>query len=79
MVSEIEHPHYKMSIFNSDGSLDTNCGNGLRCVAVYLHRTKQVGSSLIIGTDSGDKQAEVSMVDKEYYARINMNSPSPIS
>ncbi len=67
-----------MSVFNSDGSMGANCGNGLRCVAVYLQRTKQVGSSITILTDSGDKEAEISVKDKEYYVRISLES-SPIS
>jgi len=44
-----------MSVFNSDGSMGANCGNGLRCVAVYLHKKKGLGLKFIIATDSGDK------------------------
>lgn len=53
-----------MSVFNSDGCMGANCGNGLRCIAVYLHKVKQLGYNFNIATDSGDKNAEVSIQNK---------------
>lgn len=35
---EIDDPLYEMVVYNADGSLASMCGNGLRCVARYLHR-----------------------------------------
>lgn len=42
-----------MSIYNSDGTLGANCGNGLRCVAFFLFLYKNVGTDFTIATDSG--------------------------
>ena len=50
-----------MSVFNADGRMGANCGNGLRCVAVYLHQKKGLGLSFGIGTESGDKQADITV------------------
>lgn len=50
-----------MSVFNSDGCMGANCGNGLRCVALYLYKRKQLGLSFKIATDSGDKHADITI------------------
>ena len=43
-----------MRIFNADGSEAGQCGNGLRCVALHLVRSKLVkGNEIIIRTISG--------------------------
>jgi diaminopimelate epimerase len=69
-----------MSVFNSDGYMGANCGNGLRCVALYLHKTRKLGYSFKIATDSGDKQAELTQrEDKEWMVQINLGSPAPIT
>jgi len=51
----------EMEIYNSDGSLASMCGNGLRCVGEYvfnrIHRGK---TSLALQTGSGLKRATVS-------------------
>jgi len=36
IISEVENGHYKMSVFNSDGTTGLICDNGIRCVAAYL-------------------------------------------
>ena len=61
MVSQVGQELYKMSVFNSDGCMGANCGNGLRCVALYLHKKRGFGPSFPISTDSGDKQAEITI------------------
>lgn len=48
-----------MSVFNSDGTMGANCGNGLRCVAVFLHVNKHLGTHFSIITDSGSKEVIV--------------------
>jgi diaminopimelate epimerase len=45
-----------MSVFNSDGTMGANCGNGLRCVAAFLHEKKNLGTHFNILTDSGSKE-----------------------
>jgi len=45
-----------MRVINSDGSIPEMCGNGLRCVALHLARTRQAGEAgaeLTIDTDAG--------------------------
>ena len=65
VVSEVGEKHYKMTLITADGSIATNCGNGLRCVAVYLHKTKAVGLNFAIATDSGDKQADITITQNK--------------
>ncbi|MBM3246089.1 MAG: diaminopimelate epimerase [Candidatus Omnitrophica bacterium] len=51
----------KMRVFNADGSEAQMCGNGARCVALYLSRKSQVTSHKFkIETGAGIIQAEVS-------------------
>jgi len=54
LVSEDADADACMRIFNADGSEAEQCGNGLRCVALHLVRSKLVHSSnLTIRTLSG--------------------------
>lgn len=48
-----------MSVFNSDGTMGANCGNGLRCVAMFLLVNKHLGTHLNILTDSGLKEVAI--------------------
>lgn len=41
-------------IFNADGSRDTMCGNGLRCVVTLLAEDRRIPTTGIARTDSGD-------------------------
>ena len=58
-MSEVDKNLFKMSIFNSDGAKGLNCGNGLRCVAAFLHQEKKMGNSFDIDTDRGTKQIKL--------------------
>lgn len=59
----------KMVVLNADGSRPEACGNGLRCVALYLATTDSPAADppgaaskpmdLIIGTDAGPRRCEV--------------------
>lgn len=55
--------------------MGANCGNGLRCVALYLLKTKNLGNNLVINTDSGDKLVEISHNAKGYQVKINLGVP----
>lgn len=48
-----------MSIFNADGSMAKQCGNGLRCAAFYLQKLKGFNHHFKINTDSGDKEVNI--------------------
>jgi diaminopimelate epimerase len=49
-----------MDYRNADGSLADMCGNGLRCVAVFLRETgEEIGSTFDVETRSGVRRVEV--------------------
>lgn len=48
-----------MVVLNADGSRPEMCGNGLRCVALYLAARRGAEGSLVIDTDSGPLGCEV--------------------
>jgi diaminopimelate epimerase len=49
------------------------CGNGLRCVAAYLHIKGKQGNNFIIATDMGDMDVKVVKTGKKtYFVEINM-------
>ncbi|MEE8638011.1 MAG: diaminopimelate epimerase [Candidatus Margulisiibacteriota bacterium] len=39
--------HYRMQIFNPDGSEPEMCGNGIRCFAKYVYETDQLNEEVI--------------------------------
>jgi diaminopimelate epimerase len=49
-----------MAVLNADGSRPEMCGNGLRCVALYLARKDSApGISYVIDTDAGSLACQV--------------------
>lgn len=51
----------RMRVVNADGSVPEMCGNGLRCVALHVARTRpSVSARFVIDTDAGPKTCEVS-------------------
>lgn len=53
MVSTEKDATARMTIINADGSRPEMCGNGLRCVALHLERTRSGPSDLRVATDAG--------------------------
>ena len=50
----------RMRVVNADGSTPEMCGNGLRCVALHLRRTRPtLGAELVVDTDAGPKSCAV--------------------
>ena len=47
-----------MRVINADGSVPEMCGNGIRCVAMYLHRSG-TGAVMLIDTDAGPHACDV--------------------
>lgn len=45
LIGPSERAHFRMRIFNIDGSEGKNCGNGLRCVAKYVFERKMIDQS----------------------------------
>jgi diaminopimelate epimerase len=52
---------YRMHITNPDGSVPEMCGNGLRCVALYLATTGRidVDAVVVVDTDAGPRSLRV--------------------
>lgn len=68
----------QMRMFNADGSESEMCGNGIRCVAKYVHDHKLInGLSTSIETLAGIKYIDMFIGDdrKVNKARVNMGKP----
>lgn len=49
-----------MGVFNADGSEADMCGNGARCVALYMHQVCHQGRAITIETKAGIIESKVS-------------------
>jgi diaminopimelate epimerase len=49
----------QMHVINADGSVPQMCGNGLRCVAQYLHRHRSFGGAFSVLTGAGVLSTEI--------------------
>src|SRR5262245_45029667 len=67
----------RMRMYNADGSESEMCGNGLRCVAKYVHDYGIARKSrLTIETGRGTLSVDVEVEgDKAHRARVNMGAP----
>jgi diaminopimelate epimerase len=64
----------RMEILNADGSRAQTCGNGLRCVAAFLHHDG-AQPRLRIATDAGVAEAQVLSGGVETMVRVTMERP----
>jgi diaminopimelate epimerase len=48
-----------MTVYNSDGSPARMCGNGLRCLAAFVHREGLAGPEVTFHTPSGPRRARI--------------------
>lgn len=62
----------ELSILNADGSRPEMCGNGLRCVARHLERTRQPGTHFAVGTDAGVLECQLSDHDGDRWVSISL-------
>jgi len=75
VLERAKHSNMRMRVFNPDGSEAEMCGNGARCVAVYLSKVKKLKTKkLSIETKVGQILAEV----KDDNAKIKMSHPQDI-
>lgn len=69
----------EMEMFNADGSRSEMCGNGLRCVAKYVHDHYALGKDeLHLMTGAGPKRARIVERDSEGKAlsvQLDMGAP----
>ena len=78
LIKPFEKGHGEMEMYNSDGSPSEMCGNGLRCVAKYLHDTYYPGEKMLdILTGNGVLRAEIiaDVAGKAERVKINMGKP----
>ncbi|MBN8555035.1 MAG: diaminopimelate epimerase [Deltaproteobacteria bacterium] len=68
----------RMQMFNADGSEGKMCGNGIRCVAKFLHEKMGAKPSFKISTLSGIRECFVieATDPKKFQVRVNMGRPS---
>lgn len=78
MICPSETSDAKMRMFNADGSESEMCGNGVRCVAKYVHDHKLInGLSTGIETLAGVKYIDMFIGEdrKVNKARVDMGTP----
>jgi diaminopimelate epimerase len=74
-LEKTRHANIRMRVINPDGSEAEMCGNGARCVAIYLKQVKKLKSKkLSIETKAGQILAEVNNDN----AKIKMSHPRDI-
>jgi diaminopimelate epimerase len=82
-VGTDEGIHGEMIMFNSDGSMAEMCGNGLSCVALYLHshiyenkiRDINYCNELTIQTGAGVRRAKIVQQNSSLLVQLNMGAP----
>ena len=69
--------HFKMEIYNSDGSVAGMCGNGIRCLGKYVYDYRLTGKeTLSIETKSGIRNMHLHIQDgKACGAMVDMGVP----
>jgi diaminopimelate epimerase len=64
-----------MIVVNHDGSIPEMCGNGLRCVAFYLHAAAGLGEATVLETGAGPLPCAVTEAGpRQGQVRIEMGS-----
>lgn len=53
LIRQDEAGHPRMEMYNADGSEGEMCGNGIRCLATYLHRRGRLGPEATVHTRAG--------------------------
>ena len=79
LICPTQEADAKMRMFNMDGSESEMCGNGIRCVAKYVHDHKLInGLSTSIETLAGIKYIDMFIGEdrKVNKARVNMGEPN---
>lgn len=68
----------KMCFYNSDGSIATMCGNGIRCFSKFVYENNIVNNTKFdVETLAGIMKVEVVVEDnKVNFAKVNLGKPS---
>jgi len=79
LISPYKNGDGEMIMYNGDGSLSQMCGNGLRCVAKYIHDYYAKGKeTLRIKTGAGDLEAIIHRDKKGLAFEVTVNMGNPI-
>ncbi len=77
-IERSQKADFKMKYFNSDGSEAEMCGNGGRCVSMFAHKEKIVGTKMRFETLSGiytseiiDENVRLEMIPPKVYEKFN--------
>lgn len=71
LIEKARSQHFRMRIFNPDGSEPEMCGNGSRCAAFFAYTKKIAPSRMRIQTKAGEIQAQV----KNKSVKVNLTPP----
>lgn len=77
LVHPADDADFRMEMYNADGSRGEMCGNGIRCVAKFVHdRGYATGPRLVGDTDAGRKILDLVFTDGEVTGvRVDMGPP----
>lgn len=79
LIKPFSEGHGEMEMYNADGSMSEMCGNGIRCVAKYLHDYYYPGQkSLKILTGAGVLSTDIANVYEGKATRITVDMGEPI-
>jgi diaminopimelate epimerase len=68
---------FRMQVINADGSVPEMCGNGIRCVALHLSRTRRAPEGdFDVDTDAGVHGCRVLATGEEGAIEVSMRAPS---
>lgn len=78
IVRTSQNAHYRMQIFNPDGTEPEMCGNGIRCLAKYVYETDQLKEEVIsIETLAGIKLPAVILGPDKSVAGVEVDMGKP--
>lgn len=79
LIKPFKYGHGEMEMYNGDGSSSEMCGNGIRCVAKYLHDTYYTGTrELKILTGRGVLTANIIETKEGKATRVQINMGHPL-
>ena len=75
LLEKSKKAHFKMRIFNPDGSEPSMCGNGLRCILLYAHKKGIAKNNIVVQTKAGVLRGQII---KEKEVKTTMINPKGI-
>lgn len=72
VINSSKKADFRMRVFNRDGGESEMCGNGIRCVAKYLHDRALVSEKTSIETLAGIKELRISSKNGDEIIDVDM-------